>query len=134
MLKNTKLQEMSSDEYFYLTENFEFADKNSVSDTVNYLVYNRKRRLLNTVKAVMENELTEQERRLANDYFSGELTLGEIETRYNMKKSSIYRHIGAIKKKLETSLKYVLAYESGVLPKSNAEIMEYINGKREAYT
>lgn len=134
MLKNTKLQEMSSDEYFYLTENFEFADKNSVSDTVNYLVYNRKRRLLNTVKAVMENELTEQERCLANDYFSGELTLGEIETRYNMKKSSIYRHIGVIKKKLETSLKYVLAYESGVLPKSNAEIMEYINGKREAYT
>ena len=67
---------MSKEEYFYLTENLEIVDKNSISSGVRYLVYNKKKRLLDVVNKVMQNELTDLERKLATDYWSGEYSSG----------------------------------------------------------
>lgn len=121
---------MSKDEYFYLTENLELVDEKSVQRGVGFLVYNKKKRLLNVVKQVMQNELTEGERRLALDYWSGEYSLGEISQRNNITRSAIYRRINCIKEKLETSLKYVLIYDNDVLPQSTAELMNFIKEKQ----
>lgn len=130
MLQDIKIREMSKDEYFYLTENLELVDEKSVQRGVGFLVYNKKRRLLNVVKQVMQNELTEGERRLALDYWSGEYSLGEISQRNNITRSAIYRRINSIKEKLETSLKYVLIYDNDVLPQSTAELMNFIKEKQ----
>ncbi len=130
MLQDIKIREMSKEEYFYLTENLEIVDKNSICNGVRYLVYNKKKRLLDVVNKVMQNELTEAERKLAKDYWSGEFSLGEISKRNNITRSSIYRHIDSIKEKLETSLKYVLIYDADALPKSTNELMSFIKEKQ----
>lgn len=130
LLQDTKIREMSKDEYFYLTENLEFVDENSVRNGVQYLVYNRKKRLNDIVSQVMQNELSESERNLALDYWSNKYSIGEISKRHNITRSSIYRHIDSIKKKLETSLKYVLIYDSDVLPKSTDELISFIKEKQ----
>ena len=117
---------MSKEEYFYLTENLEIVDKNSISSGVRYLVYNKKKRLLDVVNKVMQNELTDLERKLATDYWSGEYSSGEISQKYNMSRSAVYRTIAHIKEKLQTSLKYVLLYDADALPKSTNELMSFI--------
>lgn len=126
MLQDIKIREMSKKEYFYLTENLEIVDKDTICNGVQYILYNKKKRLLDVVHKVLQNELTENERRLATDYWSGEYTLNEISTRNNITRSSIYRHIDAIKEKLEASLKYVLIYDSDALPQSANELMSFI--------
>ena len=117
---------MSKEEYFYLTENLEIVDKNSICNGVRYLVYNKKKRLLNVVNKVMQNELSELERNLATDYWSGDYLLGEISEKYNMSRSAVYRTIAHIKSKLQTSLKYVLIYDADALPQSANELMNFI--------
>ena len=126
MLQDIKIREMSKEEYFYLTENLEIVDKDTICNGVQYILYNKKKRLLDVVHKVLQNELTENERRLATDYWSGKYTLNEISTRNNITRSSIYRHIDAIKEKLEASLKYVLIYDSDALPQSANELMSFI--------
>ena len=130
MLQDIKIREMSTEEYFYLTENLELVDENSIRNGVGYLVYNKKKRLLDVVQKVMQNELTDEERRLAIDYWSGNFSLGEISLRNNITRSSIYRHIDVIKNKLETSLKYVLIYDADALPKSTNELISFIKEKQ----
>lgn len=125
-----KIREMSKDEYFYLTENLELVDAKSVQRGVSFLVYNKKKRLLSVIKQVMQNELTDEERRLALDYWNGEFSLGEISKRNNITRSAIYRRINCIKQKLETSLKYVLIYDKDALPQSTAELMSFIKEKQ----
>ena len=100
MLQDIKIREMSKEEYFYLTENLEIVDKDTICNGVQYILYNKKKRLLDVVHKVLQNELTENERRLATDYWSGE--------------------------KLEASLKYVLIYDSDALPQSANELMSFI--------
>ena len=117
---------MSKDEYFYLTENLEIVDKNSISNGVRYLVYNKKKRLLNVVNKVMQNELTEKERSLATDYWSGDFSLGEISEKHNISRSAIYRSIANIKNKIEASLKYVLIYDADALPQGTDELRNFI--------
>ena len=121
---------MSKDEYFYLTENLEIVDKNSVQGGISFLVYNKRKRLLNVVQKVMQNELNEAERRLALDYWSGKYSIDEISQRNNITRSAIYRHINSIKEKLEASLKYVLIYDSDALPQSTSELMNFIKEKQ----
>ncbi len=130
LLQDIKIREMSQDEYFYLTENLELVDKNSVQRGVSFLVYNKKKRLLNVIRQVMQNELTKEERQLALDYWSDKYSLGEISKRNNISRSAIYRRIDCIKEKLKTSLKYVLIYDSDALPQSTAELMNFIKEKQ----
>ena len=126
MLQDIKIREMSKDEYFYLTENLELVDADSIRNGVDYLIYNKKKKLLDVVQKVMQDELTENERRLAADYWSGDYSLGEISERNNLARSAIYRRIETIKKKLEASLKYVLIYDADVLPRSTKELLSFV--------
>ncbi len=130
MLQDIKIREISKDEYFYLTENLELIDKNSVNRGISFLLYNKKKRLLNVVQKVMQNELTKEERQLALDYWSGEYSVEEISKRNNITRSAIYRHIDIIKEKIETSLKYVLVYDNDALPQSTSELMDFIKEKQ----
>lgn len=130
-MTDTRIKEMSTDEYFYLTENLEIVDEASIRNGFGYLVYNRKKRLLDIVERVMREELTETERRLACDFWSDEYSLNEISQRNNIARSAIYRHIARIKEKLEASLKYVILYDSQSAPKSKNELMCFIKESQQ---
>lgn len=120
---------MSKEEYFYLTENLELVNEETIRNGVGYILYNKRKKLLDVVEQVMQNELTEEERKLATDYWSESYSLGEISARNNIARSAIYRRLEGIKKKLETSLKYVLIYDSSVLPHSTSELMSFVKEK-----
>ncbi|MBR5544079.1 MAG: hypothetical protein IKU66_01265 [Clostridia bacterium] len=129
MLQDLKIAEMSKEEYFYLTENLELVNEETIRNGVGYILYNKRKKLLDVVEQVMQNELTEEERKLATDYWSETYSLGEISARNNIARSAIYRRLEGIKKKLETSLKYVLIYDSSVLPHSTSELMSFVKEK-----
>lgn len=126
LLQDVKITEMSKEEYFYLTENLELVNEETIQKGVSYLIYNKKKKLLDVVVKVMQNELTKEERQLATDYWCGAYSLGEISARNNMTRSVVYRRLENIKKKLEISLKYVLMYDSSVLPHSTSELISFV--------
>ncbi len=130
MLQDARIREISDEDYYFLTENFELVDENSVRNGVSFLVYNKKKRLLDIVRKVMQDELSDEERQLAIDYWGGEYSLGEISKRNNITRSSVYRHLNIIKGKLEKSLKYVLLYDADALPKSTNELISFIKEKQ----
>ena len=99
LYKNEKLHCISTEDYYYLTENFQFVDAETRANQVKYLVYNKDKKIMDTMQKVMENELTEKERQLAIDYWSDNLSIGEISKKHNISRSSFYRMIGEIKKK-----------------------------------
>lgn len=129
--KHEQLQSISTDEYFYLTENFEFVDAKTTEEFVKYLVYNKKKKLIDTVKRVMENELTEKERNIALDYWNSKLSVGQMSEKYHMSRSTFYRALDVIKRKLDASLKYVLFYNDAVNPPSTEDFLAQI--KMKAY-
>ena len=121
---------MSREEYFYLTENLEIIDKDSMCVGVNFLVYNKRKRLLDVVQKVIQNELTEEERALAIDYWSNGYSLGELSRKNNVARSVVHRQVTRIKDKIEASLKYVLIYDANDLPQSTNELMEFVKEKQ----
>lgn len=123
MIKNEQLHCISTEEYYYLTENFEFVDAGTRANQVKYLVYNKDKKIMDTVKKVMENELTEKERDLAVDYWSNNLSIGDISKKHNISRSSFYRAIDEIKRKIDVSLKYVLFYNDIIKPPSVADFI-----------
>ncbi len=127
LYKNEKLHCISTEDYYYLTENFEFVDAGTRANQVKFLVYNKDKKIMDTMQKVMENELTEKERDLAIDYWSNNLSIGEISKKHNISRSSFYRTIGEIKKKIDVSLKYVLFYNDIIKPPSIAEFLSQVN-------
>lgn len=123
MIKNEQLHCISTEEYYYLTENFEFVDAVTRANQVKYLVYNKDKKIMDTVKKVMDNELTEKERDLAVDYWSNNLSIGDISKKHNISRSSFYRAIDEIKRKIDVSLKYVLFYNDIIKPPSVADFI-----------
>lgn len=128
--QDAKISELSSEEYFYLTENLECADKKDVEKGVKYLVYNKKRKLLKIVRAAIENELEENEKSIALDYWNGRLSAREIAEKHSIARSTVYRNIDGAKKKLERSLKYVLMYDKASLPGSADELLEFVKKEK----
>lgn len=126
MIKNEQLQCISTEEYYYLTENFEFVDAGTRATQVKYLVYNKDKKIMDTVKKVMENELSEKERGLAVDYWSNNLSIGDISKKHNISRSSFYRAIDEIKRKIDVSLKYVLFYNDIIKPPSTEEFLRQV--------
>lgn len=124
--KNEQLQCISTEEYYYLTENFEFVDAKTRADQVSYLVYSKDKKIMDIVKQVMENELTEKERNLAIDYWSNNLSIGDISKKHNISRSSFYRIIGEIKKKIDLYLKYVLFYNEIIKPPSVVDFIKQV--------
>lgn len=125
--KNQQLFSISTEEYFYLTENFTFVDAETRANQVRFLLYDKDKKIMETVKKVMENELTEKEYALAVDYWSNNLSIGDISRKHNISRSSFYRVIDEIKKKIDVSLKYVLFYNDIIKPPSMAEFLSQVN-------
>lgn len=127
--QDEKISELSTGEYFFLTENLESVDPKSVRQAVKYLVFNKRRRLLEIVKEVMKNELSDLERRIALDFWDKNISADDIARENGIGRSSVYRNLGNIRKKLEKSLKYVLLYEQSFLPDSAEELLEFVKGE-----
>lgn len=127
--KNQQLYGISTEDYFYLTENFAFVDARTRANQVRYLVYNKDKKIMDTVKEVMKNELTEKEYDLAVDYWSNNLSINDISQKHNISRSTFYRKIDEIKKKIDVSLKYVLYYNDIIKPPSIAEFLSQVNGE-----
>lgn len=122
LYKNEQVYRISTEEYFYLTENFAFVDADKLEESVKYLMYNRRKKLIDTVRLIMENELNEIERNMAIDYWYNKMSIGDIAKKYNISRSTFYRGLDVIKEKLNTSLKYVLLYDEAITPPSVEEI------------
>lgn len=121
---------ISTEDYYYLTENFEFVDARTRADQVCYLVYSKDRKIIDTFRKVMENELTERERNMAMDYWSNNLAVNNISKKYNISRSAFYREIKEIKQKIDTYLKYVLFYNDIIKPPSVAEFIMQVQSNK----
>ena len=98
------------DDYLFLTEDLEFMDKAFINKGIKYLVYKKKQRMIDTVRSVMDNELTEIERNIAEDYWCNNLLVEEIAKKYKLSRSGFYRTVDVIKEKMNMHLKYVVFY------------------------
>ena len=118
-----QLECISTEEYFYLTENFQVVDAKSANKLVRYLVYDKRKKLMDTVRMVMNEELTTRERNIAIDYWQNKISIGDITEKYNISRSTFYRTLDVIKKKLEMSLKYVLFYNEILKPPTKEDFL-----------
>ena len=128
MIFDGKITEIAVDEYAFLTENFEFANKDEIKNGVGYIVFNRKRNILNTVKTIVENELSSLEKELVLDFWGKELKVEDLAQKYELSRAAIYRNLNSAKKKIEKYLKYVLIYEDDVQRYSVSDFIEFIKG------
>lgn len=130
MYFNNQITKLTVDEYTFLTENFEFANVTEIKTGVSYIVFNRKRNILNTVKKVVENELSSLEKDLVSDFWGNELSVEELEEKYNISRASVYRYLNSAKKKIEKFIKYVLIYDDSVQQYSISDFLNFIKGDR----
>lgn len=123
-----QITELAVDEYAFLTENFEFTNEDEIKNGVGYIVFNRKRNILNTVKKVIENELSALEKDLVLDFWGKELTVEELAEKYKISRASVYRYLNNTKKKIEKFIKYVLVYDDAVQQYSISDFFNFIKG------
>ena len=123
-----QITELAVDEYAFLTENFEFTNEDEIKNCVGYIVFNRKRNILNTVKKVIENELSALEKDLVLDFWGKELTVEELAEKYKISRASVYRYLNNAKKKIEKFIKYVLVYDDAVQQYSISDFFYFIKG------
>ena len=128
MIFDSQITEIAVDEYAFLTENFEFANKDEIKNGVGYIVFNRKRNILNTAKKIIENELNSLEKELVLDFWGKELRAEDLTQKYGLSRAAIYRNLNSAKKKIEKYLKYVLIYEDDVQRYSVSDFIEFIKG------
>ena len=128
MYFNNRITELTVDEYAFLSENFEFVNEKDVGNGVSYIVFNRKRNILNTVKKVIENELNSLEKELILDFWGRELTVEELSEKHKLSRSSVYRYLNNAKNKIEKYIKYVLVYEDNVQRYSVSDFLNFIKG------
>lgn len=121
-----QIEELSVDEYFFLTENLEIISPGSVESGMKYLLFNKKRRLYETVRRAVAEELTERERAVALGFWNEGLAAGEIARLNRISRSSVYRIVEKARAKLEDSLKYVVMYEKSLKLCSAAELIEFV--------
>ena len=106
---DNKIKTLGVNEYFFLTENFEFADKSEVQSAMGFIIMNKRNSLEKTVKSIIENELNENEKNVIKlFYYNGLDTL----------KNGL--------KKIEKSIKYVLEYDGFSSKMSSEELVKYI--------
>lgn len=123
-----QITKLAVDEYAFLTENFEFTNEDEIKNGVGYIVFNRKRNILNTVKKVIENELSALEKELVIDFWGKGLTAEELAEKYKISRASVYRSLNKAKKKIEKFIKYVLVYDDAVQQYSISDFFNFIKG------
>lgn len=124
-MQNVRITEISVEEFDFLTDYVDLSG-GQVKDGAKYLIYNRQKKLIEIVRSVMQNELTEYERNLATAHWCNEVSLRDLAKTYGVSYASVYRSLENIRKKLETALKYVLMYDKILLPQSSEELLEYV--------
>lgn len=131
MLNLETTTELSSDDYMFLSENLEVFSENEVSKGISYIVFNRRRNIINIVKQVLENEFDELDRSIALDFWGNEIKGSQIAKKYGLPSSRVYRALKNIRERLETYLKYVLLYDECVHTYSVSDLMRFI--KEESF-
>ena len=91
-------------------------DRVATDKGIKYLVYKKRQRMLNTVRSVMHNELTDYEREIATEYWCDNLLVDEIAKKHNLSRSAFYRTVKNIEKKINLYLKYVVFYSDDAPP------------------
>lgn len=121
-----KIKALTVDEYFYLTENLEVADKESVEKGVNFILYSRQQKIVDIVRQVLANELTDFERKIIKEHLSDGVSATELQEKYRIPRSTFYRYLNSAKQKLKSSLKYVWLYDGISVPNSAEGLLEYV--------
>lgn len=122
----SKIKYLGINEYFFLTENLEFADESEIQSAMGYIIINKKRSLEKTVRSVIENELDETEKAVIKlFYYDGFDTLS-ISKMCNIARSSVYRNLKSGLNKIEKSIKYVLEYDGFSSNMSSEELIKYV--------
>ena len=123
-----QITEISIDEYAFLTENFEFANKDEVEVGIKYILFNRRRNMIETFRKIFKNELNETEQMIALDYWGKNLSVEEIADEYILSRATVYRNLNNAKQKLEKYIDYVLIYADAVRQYSVSDFFKYIQG------
>ena len=121
-----KIKALTVDEYFYLTENLEIADKQSIEKGVSFILYSRQQKIVDVVRSVLQNELTDFERKIIKEHLSDGVSATEIQEKYRIPHTTFYRHLNSAKAKLKSSLKYVWIYDNISVPRSAEGLLEYV--------
>lgn len=121
-----KIKALTVDEYFYLTENLEIADKESIQKGVSFILYSRQQKIVDIVRQVLQDELNDFERKIVKEHLCDEIPATEIQEKYRIPRSTFYRCLNSAKQKLKNSLKYVWLYDSISVPASAEGLLEYV--------
>lgn len=123
-----KIKYLGINEYFFLTENLEFADESEIQSAMGYIIINKKRSLEKTVRSVIENELDETEKAVIKLFYYSGLNTVEISRMCGLSRSSVYRNLKNGLKKIEKTIKYVLEYDGLSSKMSSEELIKYVKG------
>ncbi len=125
---DNKIKTLGVNEYFFLTENFEFSDKSEIGSAMGFIIMNKRSSLEKTVKSIIENELDETERAVIKLFYYNGLDTLSISEMCSLSRSSVYRNLKSGLKKIENSIKYVLEYDGFSSKMSSDELVKYIKG------
>lgn len=125
---DNKIKNLGVNEYFFLTENFEFADKSEVQSAMGFIIMNKRNSLEKTVRSIIENELDETERAVIKLFYYNGLDTLSISEMCSLSRSSVYRNLKSGLKKIEHPIKYVLEYDGFSSKMSSEELVKYIKG------
>ncbi len=131
-MNNKKLIEISNEDYLFLTEDLRTMDIATVDKRIRYLVFNKKQRMIDTVRSVLDNELTETEREIALDYWCDNLLVEEIAKKHNMSRTRFYRTVKVIEEKINMYLKYVVVYYNDS-PPTKEDFLTFLKEKGEFF-
>ena len=131
-ISNGKIIELSMDDYLFLTEDLETMNNASLDKGIKYLVFRKKQRMIDTVRSVMNNELTETERNIAEDYWCNNLLVEEIAEKYKLSRSGLYSTVDVIKEKMNIYLKYVVFYNNDY-PPTKGDFLTFLKNKGEFF-
>ncbi len=121
-----KIKSLTVDEYFFLTENLELADKNMVSSGVGYILRSRQHQIAQVVRTAIQNELLPIERHIVLEHLGDGVPALTLQEKYGISHSAFYRALNSAKKKLNTSLKYVLLYDNEGFSGNAEELFNYV--------
>lgn len=125
---DNKIKTLGVNEYFFLTENFEFADKSEVQGAMGFIIMNKRNSLKKTVRSIIENELDETEKAVIKLFYYNGLDTLSISEMCSLSRSSVYRNLKSGLKKIEKLIKYVLEYDGFSSKMSSEELVKYIKG------
>lgn len=125
---DNKIKALGVNEYFFLTENLEFADESEIQRAMGYIIINKRKSLAKTVRSIIENELDETEKTVVKlFYYRGFDTLS-ISEMCCLSRSSVYRNLKSGLKKIENATKYIFEYDGFSSQMSAEELVKCVKG------